>query len=75
MNCLILGLIQAHDQFKATLGEADKEYQNIISLVEDAQRTAQENHLELPSNPYTNIQPEVKHFQRFVSKESFVDLP
>lgn len=61
-NWFTLGLIQAHQQFKATLGEADKEYQNIISLVDDARRTAQENHLEFPSNPYTNIQPEVKTF-------------
>lgn len=61
MDWFGLGLIEAHKQFKATLGEADKEYNIIISLVEDARRTAQENRLELPSNPYTNIQPEVKH--------------
>ncbi|CAF4576954.1 unnamed protein product, partial [Rotaria sp. Silwood1] len=54
----ICGLIEAHNQFKATLGEADTEYKNIIRLVEDARQTCQDNNLDLPPNPYTNIQPE-----------------
>ena len=29
---IFVGLIEAHNQFKATLGEADKEYKNIIRL-------------------------------------------
>ena len=53
------GLIEAHKQFKATLGEADKEYKTIIHLVDEAQQACQENNLELPPNPYTNIQPTV----------------
>lgn len=54
------GLIDAHNQFKATLGEADAEYKNIIRLVNDARQTCQDNGLELTPNPYTNIQPEVR---------------
>ncbi|CAF3492349.1 unnamed protein product [Rotaria sp. Silwood1] len=57
----ICGLIEAHNQFKATLGEADTEYKNIIRLVEDARQTCQDNNLDLPPNPYTNIQPEVEY--------------
>jgi len=53
------GLIQAHNQFKATLGEADAEYKNIIRLVSDAIQTCQDNGLEITPNPYTNIQPDV----------------
>lgn len=33
----IQGLIKAHDQFKATLGEADKEYNVIIGLVHEVE--------------------------------------
>jgi hypothetical protein len=41
------------------LGEADKEYKNIVRLVEDAQQTCQRNNVDLTPNPYTNIQPDV----------------
>ena len=54
-----LGLIEAHNQFKATLGEANAEYKNIIRLVEEARQTSRENNLELTPNPYTNIQSDV----------------
>ncbi|CAF3992133.1 unnamed protein product [Rotaria magnacalcarata] len=54
----IRGLIEAHHQFKATLGEADAEYKNIIRLVTEARQTCQENGLEFVSNPYSNIKPE-----------------
>jgi actinin alpha len=54
----IIGLIQAHNQFKATLGEADAEYKNIIRLVNDAKQTCLDNGLEITPNPYTNIQPD-----------------
>lgn len=56
---LFKGLIQAHNQFKATLGEADAEYKNIIRLVNDARQTCLDNGLEITPNPYTNIQPDV----------------
>jgi hypothetical protein len=58
---IFLGLIEAHNQFKATLGEADNEYKNIIHLVNDAKQTSQDNSLELTPNPYTNIQPDVSY--------------
>jgi hypothetical protein len=56
---LFSGLIEAHNQFKATLGEAGTEYKNIIRLVDDARQTCQDNKLELTPNQYTNIQPDV----------------
>ena len=37
----IQGLIDAHNQFKATLGEADKEYNSIVSLVKEVETTVQ----------------------------------
>ncbi len=66
------GLIEAHNQFKATLGEADKEYKTIIHLVDDAQQTGEENNVELSSNPYTNIQPDVSHSKGIISKIFFL---
>lgn len=57
----LLGLIQAHNQFKATLGDADAEYKSIVRLLTDARQTCLDNGLELTPNPYTNIQPEVNH--------------
>jgi actinin alpha len=38
----IQGLIDAHEQFKQTLGEADKEYNSIIALVQEVQRISQQ---------------------------------
>jgi len=49
------GLIDAHEQFKSTLGEADREYQGIMSLSNEAQRLAQQYSL-LNENPYTTLQ-------------------
>ncbi|XP_071518293.1 alpha-actinin, sarcomeric isoform X1 [Panulirus ornatus] len=56
----IQGLIDAHNQFKATLGEADKEYQAIISLVTEVQHMAQQ--YQIPGgldNPYTTLTAQV----------------
>lgn len=56
----IQGLIDAHHQFKATLGEADKEYQAITSLVTEVQHTAQK--YQIPGaldNPYTTLTAQV----------------
>lgn len=58
----LLGLIQAHNQFKATLGDADAEYKSIVRLVNDARQTCLDNGLELTPNPYTIIQPEVNNW-------------
>ncbi|XP_050733297.1 alpha-actinin, sarcomeric-like isoform X2 [Eriocheir sinensis] len=56
----IQGLIDAHNQFKATLGEADKEYQAITTLVTEVQHTAQK--YQIPGaldNPYTTLTAQV----------------
>lgn len=56
----IQGLIDAHNQFKATLGEADKENQGIMSLVNEVQRIAQQ--YQIPGgldNPYTTLTAQV----------------
>lgn len=56
----IQGLIDAHNQFKATLGEADKENQAIMALVNEVQRIAQQ--FQIPGgldNPYTALTAQV----------------
>lgn len=56
----IQGLIDAHNQFKATLGEADKEYQAIIALVNEVQHMTQQ--YQIPGgldNPYTTLTAQV----------------
>lgn len=52
----IQGLMDAHSQFKATLGEADKEYTSIVSLVREVESTVQK--YQIPGgleNPYTSL--------------------
>ncbi|XP_054165938.1 twitchin-like [Oppia nitens] len=52
----IQGLVEAHDQFKQTLGEADKEHSAIISLSQDVQSIATQ--YQIPGgieNPYTTL--------------------
>ena len=52
----IQGLIDAHGQFKATLGEADKEFQAIMSLIKEVENFAKQ--FGVPGatiNPYTNL--------------------
>jgi len=52
----IQGLLDAHEQFKATLGEADKEYQSIVGLVQQVEAIAREH--SVPGgidNPYTSL--------------------
>ncbi|XP_050407376.1 alpha-actinin, sarcomeric isoform X1 [Patella vulgata] len=51
----VQGLISAHDTFKSTLGEADKEYNTIITLVQDVARLAQQYNMTPPDNPYTTL--------------------
>ena len=52
---LTQGLIDAHEQFKSTLGEADREYQGILALCTEAAQLASQYSL-LNENPYTFIQ-------------------
>lgn len=57
----IQGLLDAHEQFKATLGEADKEYQSIVGLVQQVESIAGQH--SIPGgldNPYTSLTAKVK---------------
>merc|ERR1719492_590341 len=52
----IQGLIDAHAQFKATLGEADKEFQAIIALIHEVEGFAKQYNVPGATiNPYTNL--------------------
>merc|ERR1712060_282400 len=52
----IQGLIDAHAQFKATLGEADKEFTTIITLIHDCEQFAKQYNVPGATiNPYTNL--------------------
>ena len=56
----IQGLIDAHNQFKATLGEAEKEFHAINNLVSEVQAAAQK--YQVPGaldNPYTTLTQQV----------------
>ena len=62
----IEGLIIAHGQFKSTLGEADKEYQNIVNLVREVESIVNQN--KVPGgleNPYTALTAHVRFFSSF----------
>lgn len=50
----IQGLIDAHEQFKSTLGEADREFQAIMALYTESSRLAAQYNL-LNENPYTSL--------------------
>lgn len=54
------GLISAHDQFKCTLPDADREREAILAIHKEAQRIAESNHIKLSgSNPYTTVTPQI----------------
>ncbi|NWZ99836.1 ACTN4 protein, partial [Nesospiza acunhae] len=56
----IQGLITAHEQFKSTLGDADREREAILGIQGEAQRLAELHGLQLPaSNPYTSVTAQV----------------
>ena len=56
----IQGLIDAHEQFKGTLGEADKEFNAIVALGQEVNRIAQQFGIQGASeNPYTTLSPQV----------------
>jgi actinin alpha len=57
----IQGMITAHGQFKATLGEADKEFNAIIGFVEQVRQLASTHNV--PGgleNPYTSLSANVR---------------
>jgi actinin alpha 1/4 len=56
----IQGLLDAHGQFKATLGEADKEHNSIIGLVQEV--VSLTSKYQIPGgveNPYTTLTAQV----------------
>ncbi|XP_014815379.1 PREDICTED: alpha-actinin-4-like [Calidris pugnax] len=54
------GLIAAHDQFKSTLPDADKEREAILGIQREAQRIADVNGIKLAgNNPYTSVTPNI----------------
>lgn len=54
------GLISAHDQFKSTLPDADREREAILAIHKEAHRIAESNHIKLSgSNPYTTVTPQI----------------
>ncbi|NXY79752.1 ACTN4 protein, partial [Glareola pratincola] len=56
----IEGLIAAHDQFKSTLPDADKEREAILGIQREAQRIADFNSIKLSgNNPYTSVTPQI----------------
>ncbi|XP_068111045.1 alpha-actinin-1 [Hyperolius riggenbachi] len=55
----IQGLTSAHEQFKATLPEADKERQAILGIHNEVSKIAQTYHVNMSgTNPYTTISPQ-----------------
>ncbi|KAG8449550.1 hypothetical protein GDO86_016267 [Hymenochirus boettgeri] len=55
----IQGLTTAHEQFKATLPEADKERQAILGIQNEISKIMQTYHVNMSgSNPYTTITPQ-----------------
>ncbi|XP_040262435.1 alpha-actinin-4 [Bufo bufo] len=55
----IEGLIAAHEQFKSTLPDADREREAILDIQSQAQKIADYNHIKLSSgNPYTTVTPQ-----------------
>ncbi|XP_068106694.1 alpha-actinin-4 isoform X2 [Hyperolius riggenbachi] len=56
----IEGLIAAHEQFKSTLPDADREREAILDIQRQAQKIADINHIKLTGgNPYTTVTPQI----------------
>ncbi|KAM9514288.1 alpha-actinin-4 isoform 1-T1 [Guaruba guarouba] len=56
----IEGLIAAHDQFKSTLPDADKEREAILGIQREAQRIADLHSIQVAgNNPYTSVTPHI----------------
>lgn len=53
-------LLEAHETFKQTLPEADKEFNAIMALASEVQRLANQVGLQLTDNPYTTVDPQVR---------------
>lgn len=56
---LLQGLTTAHEQFKATLPDADKERQAILGIHNEVSKIVQTYHVNMAgTNPYTTITPQ-----------------
>ena len=55
-------LLGAHEVFKQTLGEADKEFQSIMRLAQEAVRLSSSIGINNPENPYTTVNPQVRYW-------------
>ncbi|XP_045187151.1 alpha-actinin, sarcomeric-like isoform X1 [Mercenaria mercenaria] len=51
-------LFEAHEQFKSTLPEADKEFNAIMRLAQQAQSLSSSIGIASPENPYTTVNPQ-----------------
>uniref|UniRef100_A0A674HDE6 Actinin alpha 4 n=1 Tax=Taeniopygia guttata TaxID=59729 RepID=A0A674HDE6_TAEGU len=74
----IQGLIAAHEQFKSTLPDADKEREAILGIQREAQRMAELHGIQLPaSNPYTSVTAQVinSKWERVRSPPSSLHFP
>lgn len=70
----IQGLMDAHAAFKATLGEADKEYNSIVGLVREVESIVKQ--FQIPGgleNPYTTLTALVSYYS-FYSSISLLQL-
>lgn len=68
----IQGLMDAHAAFKATLGEADKEYNSIVGLVREVESIVKQ--FQIPGgleNPYTTLTALVCTFEFMLVIEHF----
>lgn len=54
----IVELYEAHEQFKSTLSEADKEFNAIMRLSQEVQRLSSSIGINNPENPYTTVNPQ-----------------
>lgn len=52
-------LLEAHETFKQTLPEADKEFNAIMALASEVTRLGNQVGLQLTENPYTTVDPQV----------------
>lgn len=58
-SVFLQGLTTAHEQFKATLPDADKERQAILGIHNEVSKIVQTYHVNMAgTNPYTTITPQ-----------------
>jgi len=58
--CRVQRLVDAHEQFKMTMGEADKEFNAIMALIQEVHRICQQYGISIGyENPYSYITGQV----------------